>query len=32
MGSIYSEKVLGINSPKIGLVNIGTEKGKGNTF
>src|SRR5699024_2072350 len=30
MGSIYSEKVLGINSPKVGLINIGTEKGKGN--
>lgn len=30
MGSIYSEKVLGINSPKVGLINIGTEEGKGN--
>mgnify|MGYP000947255702 CR=1 FL=1 len=30
MGSVYSEKVLGVNSPKIGLANIGTEKGKGN--
>lgn len=30
MGSIYMEKVMGINSPTIGLVNIGSEKGKGN--
>ena len=30
MGSIYMEKVMGINSPTVGLVNIGSEKGKGN--
>lgn len=30
MGSIYMEKVMGIKSPKVGLVNIGTEEGKGN--
>lgn len=30
MGSVYSEKILGFNSPKVGLVNIGTEEGKGN--
>lgn len=30
MGSIYSKKVLGVNSPKIGLANIGTEETKGN--
>ena len=30
MGSIYSDKVLGINSPKVGLANIGTEEAKGN--
>lgn len=30
MGSIYSEKVLGISSPKVGLANIGVEEGKGN--
>lgn len=30
MGSIYMEKVMGINFPTIGLVNIGSEKGKGN--
>lgn len=32
MGSIYMEKVMGINSPTIGLVNIGSEKGKGNNL
>lgn len=30
MGSIYMEKVMGINSPSVGLINIGTEKEKGN--
>lgn len=30
MGSIYSEKVLGVKSPSVGLVNVGTEKEKGN--
>ncbi len=30
MGSIYMERVLGVNMPKVGLVNIGTESGKGN--
>jgi len=30
MGSLYSEKLLGQSKPKIGLVNIGAEKGKGN--
>lgn len=30
MGSVYSQKVLGVKEPKIGLANIGTEKGKGN--
>ncbi|MFA5576985.1 MAG: phosphate acyltransferase PlsX [Tissierellaceae bacterium] len=30
MGSIYMEKVMGISSPTIGLLNIGVEKGKGN--
>lgn len=29
MGSIYAENVLGIANPKVGLVNIGTEEGKG---
>ncbi|RKD27818.1 phosphate:acyl-[acyl carrier protein] acyltransferase [Caminicella sporogenes DSM 14501] len=30
MGLIYAEKVLKIEKPKIGLINIGIEKGKGN--
>ncbi|OPL08042.1 MAG: phosphate acyltransferase [delta proteobacterium ML8_F1] len=29
MASIYASRVLGISSPKVGLVNIGTEKTKG---
>lgn len=29
MGSIYMEKVLGINEPRVGLVNIGSEEIKG---
>lgn len=32
MGSIYSEKVLGVKNPTVGLANIGTEKGKGNAL
>lgn len=30
MGSIYIEQVRKIDSPKIGLLNVGTEEGKGN--
>jgi glycerol-3-phosphate acyltransferase PlsX len=30
LGSIYTEKVLGISSPRVGLLNIGSEPGKGN--
>ncbi|WP_440895275.1 phosphate acyltransferase PlsX [Amphibacillus sp. Q70] len=30
MGSIYSEKVRGNNNPRVGLLNVGTEDGKGN--
>lgn len=30
MGSIYSEKVRGIEKPRVGLLNIGTEEKKGN--
>lgn len=30
MGSIYAEKVRGIDNPRVGLLNIGTEEGKGN--
>lgn len=29
MGSIYAENVLGIENPKVGIINIGTEEGKG---
>lgn len=31
MGSIYMEKVFNIEKPRVGLVNIGTEEGKGTT-
>ena len=30
MGSIYAEKVRGIENPRVGLLNIGTEEKKGN--
>ena len=30
MGAIYAREVLGIQQPKIGLMNIGSEEGKGN--
>lgn len=30
MGSLYAEKVLGLPSPRVGLVNIGAEETKGN--
>lgn len=30
MGSIYAEKVRHISNPRVGLLNIGTEEGKGN--
>jgi len=30
MGSLYAEKVLGFEKPKVGLLNVGTEEGKGN--
>ena len=30
MGNIYSREILGVNSPRIGLINIGREEGKGN--
>jgi glycerol-3-phosphate acyltransferase PlsX len=32
MGSIYMQVVEGIKEPSVGLINIGTEKGKGNSF
>lgn len=31
MGSIYMERVLGVKNPTVGLVNMGTEEGKGTT-
>ncbi|MEQ9411176.1 MAG: phosphate acyltransferase PlsX [Fuerstiella sp.] len=30
MGSIYAREILGISTPRIGLMNIGSEEGKGN--
>ena len=32
MGSIYMEHVLGVKSPKVGIVNIGAEEEKGNAL
>lgn len=32
MGSVYMENVLNVNNPKVGLVNIGTEREKGNAM
>ncbi len=32
MGSIYMEHVVGINNPKVGIVNIGAEEEKGNAL
>lgn len=32
MGSIYMEVVEGIHEPSVGLINIGSERGKGNSF
>lgn len=32
MGSVYMENVYQIDKPKVGLLNIGEEEGKGNTF
>lgn len=32
MGSIYLEKALGYEFPKVGLINIGKEEGKGNSL
>ncbi|KKN38450.1 hypothetical protein LCGC14_0753270 [marine sediment metagenome] len=29
MGTAFSEKVLGVKNPKVGLLNVGSEKGKG---
>lgn len=32
MGSTYSHRVMGVKNPRVGLLNIGTEVGKGNTL
>jgi glycerol-3-phosphate acyltransferase PlsX len=32
MGSVYAKFILGINDPKVGLINVGEEEGKGNTL
>ena len=32
MGSIYAQKVMGKNNPRVGLLNIGNEQGKGNAL
>lgn len=32
LGKVYAEKVLGLGRAKIGLLNIGEEEGKGNSF
>lgn len=32
LGSIYMEKMFGLTSPKVGLLNVGTEDGKGDTL
>lgn len=31
MGSVYMNKVMGVENPRVGLVNIGAEESKGNT-
>lgn len=30
MGSVYAQQVLGIDTPRVGLINVGEEEGKGN--
>ncbi|GFN23975.1 phosphate acyltransferase PlsX [Thermanaeromonas sp. C210] len=30
MGSLYAHKILGVPSPRVGLINVGVEAGKGN--
>ena len=32
MGSIYAKEMLNINNPKVGLMNVGEEEGKGNSL
>ncbi len=31
MGSVYMNKVMGVENPRVGLINIGSEESKGNT-
>ncbi|MES1226986.1 MAG: phosphate acyltransferase PlsX, partial [Bacteroidota bacterium] len=30
MGSVYAQQILGIENPRVGLINVGEEEGKGN--
>ena len=30
MGSVFAQQIFGINDPKVGLINVGEEEGKGN--
>ena len=30
MGSVYAQLILGVDNPKVGLINVGEEEGKGN--
>ncbi len=32
MASVYSSHVLGVNKPRVGILNVGEERGKGNTL
>jgi glycerol-3-phosphate acyltransferase PlsX len=32
LGSLYAQSILGINSPSVGLLNVGEEEGKGNAL
>lgn len=32
MGSVFAKTILGINEPRVGLLNVGEEEGKGNTL
>lgn len=32
LGSLYAKKILGIDNPKVGLLNVGEEEGKGNAL
>lgn len=32
MGSVYAQEILGIDNPRVGLINVGEEKEKGNAF